>query len=185
MIHVLRNILSAQDAKVLALEAPAETTSKEFSRALLSNPMFQLCARPAALSRASLLRNSAPLSLASSADFRADLIVVIFLSSTSEYEGGELVLDAGSGEQMIKEDVGTCVIYPAEAREEFRPVVSGAQCCARIFVRSTVRENAQREILYDVSRAARYLEIFKGEGNPATLRLRGCEDSLLRLWRDA
>jgi PKHD-type hydroxylase len=185
MVHVLRNILSAQDAKARASDALAETASKELSRALLSDPMFQLHARPAALSGAALLRNGAPLSPAGSADFRADLVVVIFLSSTSEYEGGELVLDAGWGEQMFKEDAGSCVIYPADARAEFRPAVSGAQCCARIFVQSAVRETAQREILYDVSRAARYLEIFKGGSNPATLRLKGCEDSLLRLWRDA
>lgn len=189
MIHIIKNVLSPEAAKALCAQTPeanfAAQAREDLSRTLLDDPMFHLRARPAELSGPTLLRNGLAISPPADADMRADMIVVTFLNAPTEYEGGELVLDAGWGEQAFKEGAGSCVIYPAEAHAGFCMVVSGAQWCARALVRSQVREAAQRDILFDVSRAARYLEIFKGGSDAAAARLKRCEDSLLRLWRDA
>jgi PKHD-type hydroxylase len=189
MVHKLKDVLRAEDAAALC----AQTSNTNFdaaaceklSRALWDDPLFHLRARPATLSTPTLLRNGESIFGDAGDALRADLAIVMFLTPPRDYDGGELIVDDGWGEQSFKEDAGSCVIYPTEAQASFRAVASGAQWCARFRVQSLLREAAQRDILYDVSRAARYLEIFKGGADATTARLKSCEDQLLRLWRDA
>lgn len=188
MAHILKNVLNAEDAASIhaATFSPnfSEEAREKLWRALWEDPVFQMRARPAGVSAPTVLRNGQTIWSGADDALRADLVVVVFLTSPAEYDGGELIVDSGWGEEFFKESAGSCVIYPAEARAAFRPVVSGAQSCARLCAQSLLREAAQREILYDVSRAARYLEIFKGRADPSAELLKSCEDSLLRLWRE-
>jgi predicted 2-oxoglutarate/Fe(II)-dependent dioxygenase YbiX len=189
MIHILKGVLTAEESAALCAQAFntnfVEAACEKLSRALWSDPVFQLRSRPAALFAPTLLRNGEALGGEATEVRRADLGVFIFLSPPTDYDGGELILDVGWGAQSFKESAGSCVIAPAEARVEFRTVACGAQWCARFFAQSLLRVAAERDILYDVARAARYLEIFKGGADPAAARLKSCEDALLRFWRES
>lgn len=121
---------------------------------------------------------------ADSAAMRTDIVVTVFLSEPEHYDGGELVIDTGYGGEPYKESAGSCVVCPAFARRHVNEVTRGQRWAADLLVQSHVRDAEHRKILYDISRASRYLDVF---GRGATLeaeQLRRCQESLLRLWSE-
>jgi PKHD-type hydroxylase len=112
---------------------------------------------------------------------RSDVSFTLFLSDPESYEGGELVLDTTLGEEAIKLAAGSVFVYPATLLHRVAPVTRGVREAAVGWVRSTVRDAAQRELLFDLETARRRL--FERDGKTAEAdMLARCTANLLRMW---
>src|ERR1700719_233880 len=85
--------------------------------------------------------------------YRSDIAVTIFLSAPEEYDGGELVIRAPSGEQGVKSAAGDALLYPAGSIHRVEPVTRGERFVAVTWVQSMVRDAARRELLYGLNLA--------------------------------
>jgi len=112
---------------------------------------------------------------------RSDVSFTLFLSDPDTYVGGELVLDGALGEEAIKLPAGSVFTYPATLLHRVAPVTAGVRLAAVGWVRSHIRDAAQRELLFDLETARRRL--FDRDGNtPENDLLARCTANLLRMW---
>ncbi len=88
---------------------------------------------------------------------RADLAMTVFVSSPSDYKGGELTLESHEGTRSYKLGAGQAVLYPATSIHRVEEVTSGERHVAVTWVQSLVRSPAQREILFDIDSVRRQL----------------------------
>ena len=84
--------------------------------------------------------------------YRSDLAMTIFLNSPNQYEGGELVIQTPYGEQSIKSAAGHAVLYSATTRHHIKKVTKGERLVAVTWIQSLIRNNEQRELLYQLSK---------------------------------
>ena len=115
--------------------------------------------------------------------YRSDCSITIFLSDVSEYEGGELCIRTGYGEQVVKPPAGSAVIYPSSSVHRVNAVTRGRRLAAVTWVQSLVREADHREILFDMA-AARNILMAENSISEAARRLDHAYVNLLRLWSD-
>jgi PKHD-type hydroxylase len=114
---------------------------------------------------------------------RTDLSATLFLSETQEYEGGELIVQDLLGERRIKLPAGDMVLYPSTSVHRVEPVTKGARLAAFFWIQSMVREDAKRDLLFQLDTALRQL----GRDVPdhaAVVQLMGVYHNLVRLWSD-
>lgn len=115
---------------------------------------------------------------------RTDVAVTVFLAPPDEYDGGELVVEAGGGEQAFKLNAGDAVAYPATTLHRVMPVTHGQRMVAVTWAQSLVRDAATREILFDLHAARRL--VFEQNGKSAAFDLMSKSyANLLRRWSDA
>jgi PKHD-type hydroxylase len=114
---------------------------------------------------------------------RTDVSFTLFLADPETYDGGELIIDTASGEEAFKLAAGSLVTYPATMLHRVAPVTRGERLAAAGWVRSTVRDPAQRELLFDLETARRRLFDQHGKSADADL-LAKCAANLMRLWCD-
>lgn len=114
---------------------------------------------------------------------RTDVSFTLFLTGPESCDGGELIIDTASGEESFKLPAGSLVTYPATMLHRVAPVTRGERTVAAGWVRSTVRDPAHRELLFDLETARRRL--FDREGKTAEGDLLAkCAANLMRLWCD-
>jgi PKHD-type hydroxylase len=114
---------------------------------------------------------------------RTDLSATLFLSEPAEYEGGELVIGAGSEARRIKLPAGDMVLYRGGAVHQVMPVTKGTRVAAFFWVQSMVRDETRRAILFDLDNALQQLGR-TGADHDACVRLAGVYHNLLRQWAD-
>lgn len=85
--------------------------------------------------------------------YRSDLAMTIFLNNPEEYEGGELLIQWYGEEKRIKYAAGDAVLYPATTRHCVAEVSSGKRKVAVTWIHSLVKDNEQRHLLYELSKA--------------------------------
>ena len=112
---------------------------------------------------------------------RSDVSFTLFLSDPETYDGGELILDTPLGEEAIKLSAGSVFTYPATLLHRVAPVTRGERLAAVGWVRSYVRDAAQRELLFDLETARRRLFDREGKTPDGDLLAR-CAANLLRMW---
>jgi PKHD-type hydroxylase len=112
---------------------------------------------------------------------RTDLSFTLFLSDPQSYDGGELVIDTPSGEEAFKLASGSVVTYPATTLHRVQPVSGGERLAAAGWIRSHLRDAAQRELLFDLETARRRLFDREGKTPEADL-LAKCAANLMRMW---
>ncbi|MBO0763036.1 MAG: Fe2+-dependent dioxygenase [Hyphomicrobiaceae bacterium] len=114
---------------------------------------------------------------------RTDVSFTLFLSDPAGYDGGELIIDTPSGEEAFKLAAGSIVTYPATTLHRVMPVTRGERLGAAGWVRSYLRDPAERELLFDLETARRRL--FEREGKTAEADLLAkCATNLMRMWCD-
>jgi len=112
---------------------------------------------------------------------RTDVSFTLFLSAPESYDGGELVIDSAAGEDAFKLAAGSIITYPSTTLHRVTPVTRGQRLVAVGWVRSYIRDAAQRELLFDLETARRRL--FEREGKtPDGDLLAKCTANLLRMW---
>lgn len=124
-----------------------------------------------------------PIMGAEGVKYRADIAVTIFLSAPEEYDGGELVIRAHSGEQIVKLPAGDAVLYPAGNIHHVSPVTRGERLVAVTWVQSLVRDAGQRELLYGLN-AAREKLLHSAPEATETAQVNAAYLNLIRMWSD-
>ena len=114
---------------------------------------------------------------------RTDLSATIFLSAPEEYDGGELVVEDTFGPRKVKLPAGDMVLYPGTSVHHVEPVTRGVRLAAFFWIQSMVREESQRDILFELDTALQTLGR-DAPGHRSLVSLAGCYHNLLRLWTD-
>ena len=171
-----------------ATEPALEATHALVRERILANDVFGLAVRPKALSLMFSrydpgMHYGAHVDDAIMHGMRADVAFTLFVSDPQSYDGGELVLDTAAGEDAIKLPAGALVAYPATSLHRVAEVTRGARLGAVGWVRSFVRDPAQRELLFDLDSARR--KLFAQHGStPEFDLLSKSLANLMRMWAE-
>lgn len=157
--------------------------------ALQRNALFQSIALPKSIHRPTLSIYKDGMAYGSHVDaaimngMRADISMTIFLKDPASYDGGELTLLTGAGEQSIKLMPGEAVVYPTNAFHWVTPVTRGERLAAVTWAQSVIPDPEKRAVLHDLRTA---IERFGREtpGNEAIQLLVKSHANLLRMWAD-
>ncbi len=115
--------------------------------------------------------------------YRTDLSITVFLNSPEDYDGGELVVQTAFGEQGVKLEAGSAIMYPSGSTHCVTEVTRGERIVAVTWLQSMVRDPSQRELLYKLSRAREILlDKFKGEEE--TELVSNAYINLVRMWSE-
>ena len=163
---------------------------RKVEAALSANAVFQAAARPKSIVGLLLSRYEPGMGYGPHVDDaviagqRTDLSFTLFLSEPASYDGGELVIERADGERGFKLPAGHLPLYPATTLHRVEPVTSGVRLAAIGWVRSLVREEAQRELLFDLDQAMRLLRAgYEGYDPECALDLvLKVRSNLLRRW---
>lgn len=168
----------------LALEDPIARSAGEFvTQRLAAHEYFHGTVYPAAIIPPIFSRYEAGMLYPQHIDSalmrqgRADFSVTLFLSDLAEYEGGELEIEGGSGEQRYRLPAGDALVYPSTTLHRVAPVIWGVREAAVTWVQSMVRDAARREILTELGHVARELP-----AGPYGDRVRKSHANLERMW---
>jgi len=88
---------------------------------------------------------------------RSDMSMTVFLSDPTTYEGGELVIQTGFGEQSIKCAEGSAILYPSSSLHKVTPVTQGERIAAITWMQSMVCDQHIRETLYQLDQSIQSL----------------------------
>jgi len=114
---------------------------------------------------------------------RTDLSATLFLSAPDEYDGGELVVTDTYGAHRVKLPAGDMILYPGTSLHRVEPVTRGVRLASFFWIESMVREDSQRQLLFDFDTAIQQLAATVAE-NRAIDRLLNVYHNLLRYWAD-
>jgi PKHD-type hydroxylase len=116
-------------------------------------------------------------------EVRSDVSFTLFLSPPDSYDGGELVIESASGEQVFKLQAGQAVIYPSTSLHRVCEVTRGMRDAAVGWAQTYVRDAGQREILFELDTVRR--AIFRRDGkSPEFDQLSKVYSNLLRSWAE-
>jgi PKHD-type hydroxylase len=87
------------------------------------------------------------------AQVRCDIAMTVCLADASEYEGGDLVIDAAGVPTSWRGRAGDAIVYPADTLHRVTEVTRGARDVAISWIQSMVRDGARRRILFDLKTA--------------------------------
>jgi PKHD-type hydroxylase len=116
---------------------------------------------------------------------RSDLSATLFLEEPEAYDGGELTVETHFGVQQVKLPAGHMILYPASSLHRVEPVTRGRRVASFFWVQSMVRDDGERQTLFDLDGAIQSVAVDKGLDDPAVIRLTGIYHNLLRRWADA
>lgn len=178
----------------LAVDSPvARQLGEIILKALYSNPIFMSAALP--------LRTVPPLFNCyeggehyglhvdgairlvpgSNLSLRTDLSSTLFLSEPDEYDGGELVVQDTYGSHEVKLPAGDLILYASTSLHKVEPVTRGARVCSFFWTQSMVRDDWQRNMLYELDSNIQQLREKVGDCDEL-LSLTGHYHNLLRQW---
>ena len=81
---------------------------------------------------------------------RSDLSMTLFLSDPDSYDGGELVLESEFGEEAIKLEAGSAVVYNANMIHRVETVTRGTRLACISWFQSQIADSAMRELIFDL-----------------------------------
>src|SRR5262245_38102654 len=142
---VKSNLQASDSPQVEALRSLVRTR-------LMEHPVFALATRPKTIVGPLFARYRTGHAYGTHVDnalidgARTDVSFTLFLSDPTSYDGGELVIDTPSGEEAFKLAAGSGVTYPAATLHRVMPVTRGERLAAAGWVRSHLRDPAQREL---------------------------------------
>ena len=115
---------------------------------------------------------------------RADLAATLFLSDPGSYDGGELSIATRFGPQQVKLPAGHMVLYPASSRHEVLAVTRGCRLAAVLWIQSMIRDDQERQLLFELDEAVSSLGDELGPNDPRVLTLSSACQNLLRRWAE-
>jgi len=116
-------------------------------------------------------------------NLRTDVSCTLFLCEPDEYDGGELVIHDTYGEHDVKLPAGDLLVYPSSSLHRVAPVTRGTRLASFFWVQSLVRDDNQRQTLFELDGAIQALTA-SGADRDAVLRLTGVYHNLLRRWAE-
>jgi len=116
---------------------------------------------------------------------RSDLSITIFLEEPDAYDGGELTIETHFGVQQVKLAAGDAVLYPSSSLHRVEPVTRGRRVASFFWMQSMIRDDAARQMLFDLDSSIQALAADLGHGHAQIIRLTGVYHNLLRRWSEA
>lgn len=116
---------------------------------------------------------------------RSDLSMTVFLEDPAAYDGGELTIETHFGVQQVKLPAGHAVLYPSSSLHRVEPVTRGRRVASFFWLQSMVRDDAARQMLFDLDRSVQGVAAELGQDHAEVIRLTGVYHNLLRRWADA
>ena len=116
---------------------------------------------------------------------RSDLSMTVFLEDPESYDGGELTIETNFGVQQVKLPAGQAVLYPSSSLHRVEPVTRGCRLASFFWLQSMVRDDAARQMLFDLDSSIQALGGDLGHDHAQVIRLTGVYHNLLRRWADA
>lgn len=176
------------------LQASVKDSKHELLRALvfekvLSHELVRRATRPKTISYLMFSKYEPGMAYGSHVDnpfmqgLRSDVSFTLFLSDPESYDGGELVIESAADEQPIKLPAGAAVFYPSTTLHRVNAITRGERLAAVGWIRSYVREPAQRELLFDLDTLRVSLKEITGMEKQQTL-LNKSIANLVRMWAD-
>jgi PKHD-type hydroxylase len=114
--------------------------------------------------------------------FRTDLSATVFLTDPADYDGGELIIESGDGEQAVKLAAGDMALYPATSVHRVAPVTRGSRWAAFTWIQSMVADEAKRALLYGLDRDIGQARAALSDDHRAVVGLTGAYHNLIRMW---
>ncbi len=154
-----------------------------------SNELFRLAARPKSLTPIMFSKYEPGMRYGNHVDdalmggVRADVSFTLFLSDPASYEGGELIIETAAGEDAIKLEAGSMIVYPATSLHRVAEVTRGERLAAVGWARSFIRDEAKRELLFELDTARKRLFAREGKSEDYDL-LSKSSANLLRMWAE-
>jgi PKHD-type hydroxylase len=177
---VKHNRQAANDGKI-------ETVRKLVESRILGHEVFALAVRPKTLTTIMFSAYEPGMRYGSHVDdalmqgMRTDVSFTLFLSEPASYDGGELVIESASGEEAVKLEAGSLVVYPSTALHHVAEVTRGMRLAAVGWARSYIRDGARRELLFDLDTARRQMFAQNGKSAEYDLISKSLAN-LLRMW---
>ncbi|WP_445116578.1 Fe2+-dependent dioxygenase [Acinetobacter sp. WZC-1] len=112
---------------------------------------------------------------------RTDISITLFLSEPHEYEGGELIIEDTYGSHEVKLDAGDAILYPATSLHRVEAVTQGTRLAAFTWLQSMVRDDWQRNMLFNLDMTILKLRQQVGDSEEV-LHLTSHYHNLLRQW---
>jgi len=114
---------------------------------------------------------------------RTDISFTLGLSSLSDFEGGELVIEDASGERSWRLGQGDILMYPSHYLHRVNPITKGSRLAMIGWVQSLVKQPSHRELLFDLEQSLK--SEFDANGKSENFdRLTKVFHNLLREWAD-
>lgn len=160
---------------------------EKVSKALMGNALFHSAARPFALSKFILSRYRVGQTYGLHVDnammgnLRTDLSFTLFLAPPETYEGGALIVEDRFESRAVKLAAGDMILYSSGTLHCVAPVQSGERIAVVGWIQSLIRDDKQREILFDLDGA---VETAHAEGGKSALfdTLTKTRSNLIRMW---
>jgi PKHD-type hydroxylase len=114
---------------------------------------------------------------------RTDLSATLFLSPPASYDGGELIVESDFGNQSAKLEAGELLVYSSASRHRVAPVTRGERLACVFWIQSLVRDDDQREKLFELDRTLQTLTR-SGADADSLARLSAHYHGLLRMWSE-
>ena len=88
------------------------------------------------------------------------------------------------GVQQVKLPAGHAVLYPSSSLHRVEPVTSGRRIASFFWLQSMIRDDAARQMLFDLDRSVQGIAAQLGQDHVEVIRLTGVYHNLLRRWAD-
>jgi PKHD-type hydroxylase len=115
--------------------------------------------------------------------WRSDMSLTLFLKPPTDYDGGELAVESGSGEMRVKLEAGSIVVYPTGQLHRVLPVTRGERLAVVGWIQSYVRDPHAREALWDLAQAREAVYARDGKSRAFDL-INKTHTNLLRRWAE-
>jgi PKHD-type hydroxylase len=156
---------------------------------LMANETFTIAALPRRLTRVRFnlyhdaMNYGSHVDASTIEDVRTDVSFTLFLAEPETYQGGELVIEDAAGDRAFKLKAGDIILYPGTTLHRVEPVTTGERVAAFGWIQSAVRDDAKRELLYDLDLTRRSL--FEQHGKSREVDMLGkTRGNLIRMWAD-
>jgi PKHD-type hydroxylase len=172
-----------------AQERAVRPVLTKVEQTLEAHPVFKAAARPRRFVKTMISRYRKGMEYGLHVDepmmngVRTDLSFTLFLSKPEDCDGGELVIEGHDGDRAFKLPAGSLILYPSSTLHRVAPVKSGERLAVVGWVRSLIRNNEDRELLFDLETAL--AELRRQAADRAILdALYKVRANLLRKWVD-
>ena len=113
---------------------------------------------------------------------RTDMAATLFLADIDQYDGGELVVEGSFGSVDYKLPAGHLLLYPATSLHRVNEITRGKRLVSFFWIESMVRDEAAREMLFDLDQTVQALTAERGGDDAEVLRLTHIYHNLVRRW---
>lgn len=182
-----------QNEELQSTAAQMERLNGLVMGALVQHPLYQAAAMPVRVATPYYARYTECMHYGDHIDdpvmgppggqYRSDISTTVFLNEPEAYDGGELVIRTGFGEQSFKLAAGDAIIYPSSSLHHINEVTQGERLVAVTWTQSMVRDPARREILYQLYQARESL-LKSRPDDLETTQIDHAYVNLMRLWAE-